>query len=377
MARGVGSARPPWHGVRVRSPLPGAVHRLRAVALVGLAVVFTLALTWVTVELPGWLAALASRWIHVLGYDPLIETNDVQQVGRFGWQGWEAANRFIAANHLEVLGAASLALVLVLVIAGFALGRRVFVATGAIALFLPVFGSFAGSMFFLAGIGILRVLWLPAWGTALMGLGDVAYLPYMAVVWPLWQAGIDARTVVAYAGIGIGLLIFVAGTGAWLLARVEGRQVATTWIYRHSRHPQYLGWIVWSWGMTVLGALQPMPHGGVNPGAALAWMLSTAFIVGVAWLEESHMRARASEAYEAYRRQTPFLFRVPAGVAGVISAPVRLLAGTDQPSGRLRIAGCVAVYVAIACLLSLPFVVLDWPHDDWWAWPALTLGSTP
>jgi hypothetical protein len=46
--------------------------------------------------------------------------------------------------------------------------------------------------------------------------------------------------------IALGLLIFILGVLAWFYARLEKKGTADFWIYRFSRHPQYLGWIVWS-----------------------------------------------------------------------------------------------------------------------------------
>lgn len=329
----------------------------RTAAMVLVAGVFTAALTYATVELPAWLARLAADWVDIPDLHPAIEP--------------EAIRAFIESNNLHLIAWGCLAAVGTAIVAGIVLGRRSLATAGAIVLFLPTLGSFAAYMFFLAGLGVLRVLWLPAWESGLMALGDVAYVPYMAIVWPLSLAGVDARDVVALAAIAVGLFVFVLGTATWLVARFEGRDVADSFVYRWSRHPQYAGWIVWSWGMMLLSALQPMPYGGHNPGGALAWTIATLVIVAVAWAEESHMLRSHGGAYTAYQARTPFLLPLPRAVGRLVAAPLRLVAPDGHPAAGRQILVAAVIYLAVIVILSLPFAALDWPPLDWWAWPAV------
>jgi hypothetical protein len=80
----------------------------------------------------------------------------------------------------------------------------------------------------------------------LVRLGDVAYVPYLILTYPFHLAGLDVRQSLAGLFIALGLLIFILGVLAWFYARLEKKGTADFWIYRFSRHPQYLGWIVWS-----------------------------------------------------------------------------------------------------------------------------------
>ncbi len=333
------------------------------------AVIVTVALTYLTVELPRWLASLVAGWVEIPGYQRSIEPEDVQHYSTMGRLSWDAVGRFIELNHLQLIGWGCLALAAVAIVGGIVLGRHRLAAAGAVALFLPVFGSFAGSMVFLVGIGILRVLWLPAWGTGILSLGDISYVPYMAVVWPAWQMGLDVRHLIAYLAIGAGLLAFILATWAWMLARFERRELVEGGIYRFSRHPQYLGWIIWSWGMTLLSALQPMPYGGFNPGGALAWTIATLVIVAVAWSEDERMLASAPAGYAAFRSRTPFLLPLPRAVARACTAPLRLVFPDGWPHHGRQILLAVMIYLALMAALSLPFAILDWPPYEWWAWP--------
>ncbi|NIN65135.1 MAG: hypothetical protein GTO63_10635, partial [Anaerolineae bacterium] len=74
------------------------------------------------------------------------------------------------------------------------------------AFFLPTFGYFAAYVFFLAGLGMLRALWLPFWGP-LLKLGDISLIPYAILVYPPALMGIDIRRALAYPSIALGLLI--------------------------------------------------------------------------------------------------------------------------------------------------------------------------
>jgi protein-S-isoprenylcysteine O-methyltransferase Ste14 len=324
------------------------------VAVSALAVVFTAGLTFVTIELPERLTSWADRWIDIPDYHPVIEP--------------EAINQFLSRNYIRPIGYACLAVVLGLIGAGLVTRRHSLSKVGAVLLFLPTFGFFAAYMFFLAGLGVLRALWLPIW-SGWLALGDIAYVPYMAIVWPLWQTGLDARHEVAFGAIAIGLLVFTVATGLWLVARARGRNVVDFWLYRYTRHPQYLGWILWSYGVMLLAGLEPVPMGGENPGAALPWVVATLVIVAVAWAEEARMLEDHGADYAAYRRRTPFLLPVPPVPGRPMTTLLRWVIGTDAPATRGEIILAFALYLGLAVLLSVPFMVFEWPRYGWWGWP--------
>jgi hypothetical protein len=134
---------------------------------------------------------------------------------------------------------------------------------------------------------------------------------------------------------------------AWLSARAQGRSVADAWVYRLSRHPQYLGWILWTYGLYLLLQRMHYPRRSWGIGASLPWLISTMVIVAVALLEELQMRRRHGAAYEAYRRSAPFLFPVPRVLERIISAPVRLLFGKKRPDRRREIVTVVGLYTVL------------------------------
>jgi protein-S-isoprenylcysteine O-methyltransferase Ste14 len=319
-----------------------------------LAVVFTVALTFATLQLP----VILGNWLSNYFPDihPVIEPELV-------------AEFMVVARPI---GYACLAIIAILIVAGFATGKRKLSILGSFAFFLPTFGYFFASMFFLAGLGILRVPFIPFWdpSTNLMAFGDVSYLPYVALVYPFWLGGIDIREALAWIAIGLGLFIFVLGTITWFYGRVQKRKTVDFWIYRYSRHPQYLGFIIWSYGVMLFATQQPVPMGGTNPGASLPWLLTSLVVICIALAEENRMRKEDSERYLQYTASAPFMFRIPKFVSTAVTAPMRLVLKKDRPETGKELLATFAVYATILILLSLPFVLLDWPQGIGWSgWP--------
>ena len=325
-----------------------------------LAVVFTIALTFATLQLP----VILGNWLsnHFPDIHPVIKP---EQVAEF----------MVVARPV---GYACLAVIAILIVAGFVTGKKKLSVFGSFAFFLPTFGYFFASMFFLAGLGILRVPFIPFWDPSvnLMNFGDISYLPYMALVYPFWAVGVDIRDALAWIAVGTGLFIFVLGTITWFYGKAQKRKTVDFWIYRYSRHPQYLGFIIWSYGVMLFAAQQPVPMGGSNPGASLPWLLTSLVIICIALAEENKMRKEDSERYSQYTVSAPFMFPVPKFVATAIAFPVRLVLKKNRPETGKELLATFAVYAAILILLSLPFVLLDWPQGIGWSgWPGYMPGT--
>ena len=352
-----------------------------------LAIVFTVALTFVTVEAPRVLNRILADYLGFPDFNPAIDS--------------ELIDEFISSYHLRPIGYLCLAALIILIIVGFVTERTGLSALGSIAFFLPTFGHFAAYMFFLSGIGMLRLLWLPIWGpsTTLLKLGDIVYLPYMILVYPLalvlsligvdahsplayllrrarmaqyyWgEFHLDVRVPLAYVLIGLGLLIFLLSTMAWFYAKFQERKVADFWLYKHSRHPQYLGWLVWSYGLMLLTSYTPVVRGGQNPGASFPWLISSLLVIFVALAEEIKMMEKYGDGYTKYRESTPFMFPLPRIFPSVITLPIRILLKKECPENGKEVIVTFLVYSAILVLSSLPFVMLHWPPGLGWSeWP--------
>jgi len=164
--------------------------------------------------------------------------------------------------------------------------------------------------------------------------------------------------------------IFILGTITWFYGKAKKRETIDFWIYRYSRHPQYLGFIVWSFGVMLIAALTQVPFGGENPGASLPWLLTSLIIICIALAEEINMSKRDSEGYSRYKASAPFMFHIPKFVSTLITTPIRILFRKDQPATGKELIVTFAIYGLILILLSLPFVLLHWPPGlGWSVWP--------
>jgi protein-S-isoprenylcysteine O-methyltransferase Ste14 len=339
------------------------VTRSRVGLLAGislLAVVFTVALAFATLQLPHVLGNWLSSYFPDI--HPIIEPERIAE--------------FMALAR--PIGYTCLGIVAVLIVAGLVTGKRKLSILGSFAFFLPTFGYFFASMFFLAGLGILRVPFIPFWdpNTNLMAFGDISYLPYVALVYPFWLGAIDIREVLAWIAIGAGLFIFVLGTITWFYGRVRSRKTVDFWIYRYTRHPQYLGFIIWSYGVMLFAAQQPVPMGGINPGASLPWLLTSLVVVCIALAEENKMRREDSQRYSQYTASATFMLRIPKFISTAVTFPGRLALKKDRPETGKELLATFAVYSTILILLSLPFVLLDWPQGVGWSgWPGYVPGT--
>jgi protein-S-isoprenylcysteine O-methyltransferase Ste14 len=324
-----------------------------------LAVVFAVALTFATLQLP----VILGNWLSNYFPDihPVIEPERV-------------AEFMVVARPI---GYACLAVIAILIVAGLVTEKKKLAIFGSFAFFLPTFGYFFASMFFLAGLGILRVPFIPFWnsGVNLMNFGDVSYLPYMALVYPFWRAGVDIREILAWIAMGVGLFTFVLGTITWFYGKAQKRRTIDFWVYRHSRHPQYLGFIIWSYGVMLFAARQPVPMGGSNPGASLPWLLTSLVIIWIALAEENKMRKEDSEKYLQYGASAPFMFRIPKFISAVATFPMKLVLKKNRPETGKELLATFAVYATLLILLSSPFVLLDFPPGIGWSdWPGFVPG---
>lgn len=118
--------------------------------------------------------------------------------------------------------------------------------------------------------------------------------------------------IAVYPCVCIGLMLVVVGEAlrkaAWLTARasfthlikVERRskhKLVTTGIYRFSRHPGYLGWLIWAIGTQVVLA---------NPFCTVAFALTAwNFFSRRIPYEEEHMYRLFGHEYDMYRRKVP------------------------------------------------------------------------
>ena len=322
------------------------------VLLTLLAIIFAIGLTFASVELPG----LVDSFLHQKFKFPDVATVSKNFAERDPIGSTYKTELYLQHYHFRLIGYMCLALIIILIVVGFITNKSGFSSAGAIVLFLPVFGHFALTMFFLGGLGFLRLIWMPFLDVSydVLHLGDIVYLPYKILLYVASFLGINIWKELPYAITGIGLLLFMLGTLAWFYARIQKKSIADFWVYRISRHPQYLGWIIWSYGVLFLPGSNIKKMFDISN--SLPWLLSTMVIIGVAMLEELRMKRERGEEYESYCRRTPFLFPIPRIVSRIISTPMRFILKKDRPEKKREIAGVIALYTAICIVLSVCYV---------------------
>jgi HEAT repeat protein/protein-S-isoprenylcysteine O-methyltransferase Ste14 len=306
-----------------------------------LAIIFTIGLTFASIELPRLLDAFLAK---------NIDTPDVA-TGLNALSDYKT-ELYLRVFHLRLIGYGCLALIVILIVAGFATEKTGWASAGVLVLFLPVFGHFAATMFFLGGLGFLRLIWLPLLDVSfnLFLLGEIINLPYdiLADFWA-W-VGLNHWLNLSSVVTGLGLLIFFLGTWTWFYAGTQKKGVADLWAYRLSRHPQYLGWIIWSYGVMFLpGSNIKLCYELSN---SLPWLLSTMIIIGVAMLEELKMKRVHGEVYESYRRRAPFLFPLPRFMAKASAFPLRLMFKKPYPERKREIVAVLAFYTVLCLGIS-------------------------
>ncbi|MGB5894515.1 MAG: DUF1295 domain-containing protein [Ignavibacteriaceae bacterium] len=334
-----------------------------------LAIVFAIALTYASVELP----ALLNSFLHsIIDFPSYDSSHEIYR---------NETTSFMDSYYIRIIGYICLTIIVVLIIVGFITRKSGLVSAGAIALFLPVFGHFSFNMFFLAGLGAMRIVWMPILDISydILRLGDIAYIPYMIAVYLPALIGFNITTIIPYIVMGSGILIFTLGTQAWMFARFNKKGVATFWIYRFTRHPQYLGWIIWSYGLLIyLIRNSSLVHFKLTyeMPSSFPWLITSLVIICVALLEETKMKQKFPDEYENYKKQAPFLFPIPRFIFKIITLPVRLLLKKEQPENGKDVAIFFLIYLGIMVLLSLLFNAIDiLPRSGLWGFPDNVLST--
>jgi HEAT repeat protein/predicted O-methyltransferase YrrM/protein-S-isoprenylcysteine O-methyltransferase Ste14 len=310
--------------------------------LVLLALVFTIGLTFASIELPRLMDTFLARNIDT---PDIVTGQDLQSDQKTGL--------YLRYTHLRLAGYICLALIVLMIAAGFITEKSGWTSAGALFLFLPVFGHFAATMFFLGGLGFLRLLWLPLLDVSfrLFRLGEIVTWPYKILADLYALTGLGRWVELPLLITGTGLFIFFLGTLSWFYARTREKRVADFGVYRFSRHPQYLGWIVWSYGIMFLPRLGNIKL-DYELSDSLPWLLATMIIIGVAMLEEVKMSRAFGDAYESYRRGAPFLFPLPRFLAKFSALPLRLMFKKPYPERKREIVAVLAFYAALLLGIS-------------------------
>ncbi|MBS7637972.1 hypothetical protein KEJ49_03655 [Candidatus Bathyarchaeota archaeon] len=157
------------------------------------------------------------------------------------------------------------------------------------------------------------------WLTYAVHLGDSPLLPSLF----RWGVLDSALTV-------LGSAIFISAFLAWLKGMKEG--LITHGLYGAVRHPQYLGLILLSLGISVRS---------LRPASFIAWLTLLFGYLTLASLEERGLLKTYGGRYERYREETPFMMPLLK-----LRSPQRL-----SPSGPYRYILLITVYIFLTIVM--------------------------
>ncbi len=295
-----------------------------------LSAVFTVALFYSTFEAPIFLDKVLHQYFPEVFYDV------------------EAIERVLSI--LRPVGYTTLTITIVLILLGFMIKKGILASLGSLVLYIPTFGYFAYAMFFLTGLGVLRTLWLPLLelSPSTLKLGCIVYLPFSVV---------PHAPLIGLVITFIGLFVFLLGVTTWLYGRFKGYEIIDFWIYRYSRHPQYLGFILWSYGLLIFVSNKAYVRGAFTTPPALIWLISTILVIEIALTEELEMKKKYGEKYEEYCRKTPFMIPLPGILTRAIKTPLKLIGG--YPRSIREIAFAITLYTTIFIAVSYILMLMS------------------
>lgn len=264
-------------------------------------------------------------------------------------------------DFLRPVGYVAFGLTLVLILIGFVVRKGYLSAIGSVAFYLPIFGYFSFTMFFLVGIGAIRALWFPLIDFSpnlTLWLDMIVCLPWLALPYQMvLYSGYFSLSISA-----AGAFIFFLGTLTWLHGKFKERQIVDFWIYRFSRHPQYLGFLLWGFGMLAFTVF--FSRGYINeryvpiPTPSFPWLVSMLTIIAVALHEEIEMVRKHGDKYLDYRNHTPFMLPLPKFISALITLPIEFFLKKKLPENRRELAYTILMYTSILLTYFILYIFI-------------------
>jgi protein-S-isoprenylcysteine O-methyltransferase Ste14 len=242
----------------------------------------------------------------------------------------------------------------ILMLLGLIIGKRYLSIVGAIVMYLPTFGYFTVTMFPLAGLGLLCALWLPLldFSPSILRLGDIIYAPYNVLINQLGVRGYIIIETLSSVLMVVGVFIFFLGVLTWIYGKFKGCEIIDFWIYRISRHPQYLGLLLWSYGLTMLTMFRQILWSFIFPEPSLPWLVYALTLVAVALNEEVKMVKKYGEKYMKYRNSVSFMMPLSKTISRLLTFPIKVLLKKNLPENRKEIIYTILIYAAIFISIS-------------------------
>jgi len=285
---------------------------------------------------------------------------------------------YLSLHPIAIFGYVILILILITAVKGIVRKRYYASVLSAVVYFTPTLFVFVVGMtilftgleipvfliaYIFSGLGIEGDFLLRLYGS-----GQVFLVPYWIAITAyaseggrIWANIEQVRDVYGGIFIVVGLLVLFLGVAAWLNSKYQGRRLVDSGIYRLTRHPQYLGYILWSYGMLILSTYNQAPW-STPTAITLNWLVSSLILVGLALVEEINLRSDDGLNYVEYADRVSFMFPLPRSVRRVVSTPFRIIWGGDYPENlRMVFATLALVFLAV----SLPDLILGGLYQFW------------
>ena len=270
--------------------------------------------------------------------------------------------------EFRIIGLICFCIIVMIIILGFIIKKLKVSSIGTFILFLPTFGHFFVAMFLLIGIQVIQLILLPfrEFSFNLLSLGSLIKLPYIFIDF-FASFSINKDLTIhnfIYGIILIGLIIFSFSVITWLQGVLKKKEITDSSIYKYSRHPQYLGYLFWSYGIYLLTLipLKYYPRGYKYFDYTFIWFLLALIIIGIALYEEILMKDKFPEKYPEYQKKASFLIPIPKIFKSLLTLPMRLVFKRDLPENRKEILFLLFFYGSLIILISFlldPFLIVN------------------
>jgi protein-S-isoprenylcysteine O-methyltransferase Ste14 len=299
------------------------------------------------------------------------------------WQ-WPTVKESEILAELRPVGYLLCGLMVITILLGIIGQKFIISELGAVSFYLSTFSYFANSMFFLTGVGIFWILWMPIIDVSrdILRVGEIIIVPLVVIsvlggkllfFWPD-AFGVIWNTAAILIQM-LGILIFVSGVGSWLYGKFNKMEIIEGGSYNYSRHPQYLGFIMWSYGYYLnISYWKVMGIDiGINskfPIPSLPWLIPTMVILTIALKEDiqlykNYKKKDENSQFIEWRKKTPFLLPLPTRIARMLRYPAEKILKKPFPETTKEITLIIGLYSGIIILMSIPLIILfpiDWQN---------------
>jgi len=194
-------------------------------------------------------------------------------------------------------------------------------------------------------------------------IGEFFYIPYWLFIFLFWsgQDWYAIRPLRDQYGaffILLGAFVMFLGIASWLDGKRKNIDLVTYGIYRFIRHPQYLGFILWGYGVLVYSTHRQAPfQHPLMP--TFNWVLSSLMLICLALAEEIELRQTFIE-YNNYAEKVSFFVPLPRMIRRIVARPWKALWKVEYPNTYRMV---FVTFLLLFVLLLLPGLLFGHLYD--------------